>query len=143
MFKPIFFILLIYWNLESLIAIAEPDNRLPPPITQNRPKPKVKEYIYTVPSNSPEKVTRKRYTLPPNPQKTVYKKTYTPYYRVEVPGDCSRLLMRVKKVESRAFIRRKEGFIQAGLFEKPSQAQQSVKKLAQVGLLARIVRVSR
>lgn len=124
MFKPLLFILL-YYNLFTAIAQANTHFQQHPTLIENHLIARVKEYIYRVPSK---------------PEKTVTKKTVA-LYRVSVPGDCKSLLMRVKKVEPGAFVQRKKGFIQVGLFKKSSQAEQSVKKLANVGLLAMIVKI--
>ena len=134
------FLFIIYTGLlGNYRAFGQTSNRLlpPPPITPRVPKPKVKEYVYTIPIR--KKAPTFRFRSYPT---TVKQNKYT-FYRVEIPGDCPKLLKRVKKVEPRAFIGAKKDYIQAGVFQNITQAEQSVKKLNNIGLLAKIVKIYR
>ncbi|MGB3691386.1 MAG: hypothetical protein WA865_14300 [Spirulinaceae cyanobacterium] len=67
--------------------------------------------------------------------------TYSDYYRVEVEGDSSLLLTQIQNIEPQAFIRGKEGTIQAGLFSERYNAQRRVEVLESQGFQARVVPV--
>lgn len=65
--------------------------------------------------------------------------TYSDYYRVEVEGDSSFLLTQIQDIEPEAFIRGREGTIQAGLFSERYNAQRRAKLLESEGFQARVV----
>ncbi len=60
-------------------------------------------------------------------------------YRVQIAGQDTNLLQRVKKIEPLAFIRNADGTIQAGTFPQASLAQQRLAALAQVGITGQII----
>lgn len=97
----------------------------PPP---NEPQ----EYNFEAPEAAPT----------PSPNPTAPRSRSTPeetLYRVEVPNGSSHLLIVVRAVEPRAFIRRGEGKIQVGLFAERSNAETLVQQLAGQGIWARII----
>lgn len=60
-------------------------------------------------------------------------------YRVEVDGTSDLLLSQVKSIDPQAFIRPKDGVIQAGIFADSANAQVRVQQLEGQGVYARIV----
>ena len=60
-------------------------------------------------------------------------------YRVEVSGSSSSLLRRVRNIEPGAFIRRREGVIQAGVFQQQVRAQIRAQELANNGINAKVI----
>ena len=63
--------------------------------------------------------------------------TATQGYKVEVYGSAEELLLQVKDIEPKAFI--KGNIIQVGIFSQQNNAEDLVRKLAVAGLWARIV----
>lgn len=63
-------------------------------------------------------------------------------YRVEINGSSSSLLQRVRNIEPGAFIRRREGIIQAGVFQQQIRAQIRAQELVKSGINARVIDVN-
>ncbi|NEO32834.1 MAG: hypothetical protein F6K36_20910 [Symploca sp. SIO3C6] len=79
----------------------------------------------------------------PNPPAIPRMPTQPPnLYRVEVFGDNSLLLSQVQQLESEAFIRRREGVIQAGVFADKFKAQSLARSLISQGFQARVTEVN-
>ena len=63
-------------------------------------------------------------------------------YRVEINGSSSSLLQRVRNIEPGAFIRRREGVIQAGVFQQQIRAQIRAQELVNNGINAKVIDVN-
>jgi hypothetical protein len=104
---------------ENTLLLAQ---RLPPPPpiwTENKPKPKNKEYVFTR----------------PKPNSTTLDSAHS--YRVEVYGSSDVLLQQVRIIEPNAF--RKGEIIQVGIFKQSLKAEELVRKLVKEGFWARII----
>ncbi len=97
------------------------------PIIDSVPRPAI---FPDTPSASP---SNSRLTPSPLPIRTNVS------YRVEVIGSDSELLRRVRSIEPSAFIRRRDGVIQAGVFRGQPNAQRRVQQLRNRGIQARII----
>lgn len=86
-------------------------------------KDKSREYTFKAPDNK---------TLSNNRQLTAAQG-----YKVEVYGSAAGLLVQVRDIEPRAFI--KGNIIQVGIFSQQNNAEDMVRKLAVAGFWARIV----
>jgi hypothetical protein len=62
-------------------------------------------------------------------------------YRVYIKGSSPQLLQQVRNIEPLAFIRRKEGIIQAGLFVDESRAKSRLEQLQSQGIKAEITKL--
>lgn len=103
----------------------------------------IREYIFEVPNSStqspPKNPSLNRSSSIPIPNRSPQ---FSGLYRVEVSGDSELLLSKVKIIEPLAFVRLREGVIQAGLFEQQKQAEERVNKLQKQGLQAKVVTLS-
>lgn len=82
----------------------------------------------------------KEYTFKAPDNKTLTNKgqlTAVPAYKVEVYGSETELLLKVRDIEPRAFV--KGNIIQVGIFSQQNNAEDMVRKLARAGFWARIV----
>ena len=59
-------------------------------------------------------------------------------FRVDIKGDSPLLLAQVKKLEPEAFVRSREGVIQAGSYSDRYYAEQRIRELATLGIIAEI-----
>ncbi len=105
-----------------------------PPTITPEPENNNEEFDYQVPTIP---VPNSRPSNPTPSSST----TYSDYYRVEVEGDSSLLLTQIQNIEPEAFIRGREGTIQAGLFSERYNAQQRVEVLESQGFRAKVVSV--
>lgn len=98
------------YHLRQRTELEPPSN-----VQSNRSK----EYTFSAPSNS----------LPST--------NISQSYKVEVFGSSDTVLNQVRNIEPKAF--RKDGVIQAGIFQQQRNAEELVRKLAVQGLWSRII----
>lgn len=93
-----------------------------------------------LPSQSDSKTSSREYTFKAPNNKTLNNPaqlTAVQGYKVEVYGSASDLLLRVRNIEPKAFV--KGNIIQVGIFSQQNNAENMVRKLAAEGLWSRIV----
>ncbi len=98
------------------------------PVIDSVPRP---VFFPDTPSASPSNSQLRTSPLPPFQTNVSY--------RVEVIGSSSELLRQVRSIEPSAFIRRRDGVIQAGVFRGQPNAQRRVQQLRNRGIEARII----
>ena len=92
------------------------------------------------PSQSNNTTSSREYTFKAPDNKTlknIEKLTAAKGYKVEVYGNAAELLLQVRNIEPKAFI--KGNLIQVGIFSQQDNAENMVRKLAAEGLWSRIV----
>lgn len=107
-------------QLNSLNEQPLPSNNLS---QSNNNKTGSREYTFKAPGNKTLKNTEQL--------------TATQGYKVEVYGSAADLLLQVRSIEPKAFV--KGNIIQVGIFSRQSNAEDMVRKLAAEGLWSRIV----
>jgi cell division protein FtsN len=108
-----------------------------PPSTPNSAS-SVREYTFQAPS-APRHPGKPQPVVTNTPPNSVTSGQSRGLYRVEVRGKTQDILAKVKKVEPLAFIRAKDGIIQAGIFDNQRQANARRQQLAKQGLSAQVV----
>ena len=95
--------------------------------------------LYLSKSNRNASTGHREYTFkaPDSTTTTDSELTQPPGYKVEVYGSAEELLLQVRNIEPRAFV--KGDVIQVGIFSQQNNAEDMVRKLASVGLWARII----
>lgn len=130
-------------------------DELPPPSNIPSPPPSSSIPTFNVPTspsppslpntNPPDPVPSERefnFQAPSSPLPSRRPTQNSNLYRVDIDGDSLLLLSQVRQIEPQAFVRQRDGVIQAGVFADRYNAESRVRVLAAQGIRAQVTAIA-